>query len=203
VDLRTGQKTGFYIDQRLNRQAVARHATGKRVLDLFCYTGAFACSALAAGAAEAVLVDSSPGALALAEENLALAGVVRGKWEIRKGNAFEVLRSFRDRGESFDLIVVDPPKLAPTRAHALRAGRAYKDLNLLAFKLCRPGGSVATFSCSAGIDAATFRTILSWAAVDAEREVHVLERYFQPPDHPVSLRFLEGEYLKGFLCRVE
>jgi len=203
VDIRGGQKTGFYIDQRRNREVVARHASGRRVLDLFCYTGAFACASLTGGAEEVLLVDSSPAALALAEMNLVRNGHPRDRWRVEKGNAFEVARSLRDRGESFDLVVVDPPKLAPTRAHAPRAGRAYKDINLLAIKLCRPGGLVASFSCSAGVDAGRFQQILAWAAVDAAREVRILERFSQPPDHPVSLRFPEGEYLKGLLCRVD
>lgn len=197
-----GQKTGFFIDQRLNRPAVGARAAGRRVLDAFCYTGAFAVHAARAGAASLTLLDSSAEALAAAAANLALNGLGAVPCEARRGNAFEQLRRLRDEGRSFDLVVLDPPKLAPTRAQAPRAARAYKDANLLAMKLLGREGLLATFSCSAGIDAAFFREIVRWAAIDAGREVQVLGTLGQPEDHPVRLSFPESEYLKGLLCRV-
>jgi len=202
VDLERGQKTGFYLDQRLNRPAVAAWARGRRVLDAFCYTGAFAAHAAAAGAAELLLLDSSREALAAAEAALAANGLAGVPTEAICGNAFEELRRLRDRGRTFDLVVLDPPRLAPTRAHAQRAARAYKDANLMAMRLLEPEGILATFSCSGGVDTAFFREIVRWAAKDAGREVQVLQALGQPPDHPVRLAFPEGEYLKGLLCRI-
>lgn len=201
VDLSAGQKTGFYVDQGLNRAAVAACAAGRRVLDVFCYTGGFSVHAARAGAAALTLVDSSRDALEAASRHLALNGLAGTTAEFVRGNAFEELRRMRDAGRSFDLVVLDPPRLAPTRAQAARAARAYKDVNLLALKLLAPEGILATFSCSGGIEPAFFREIVRWAAKDAGREVQVLQTLGQPPDHPVRLSFPESEYLKGLLCR--
>ena len=202
VDLSAGQKTGFYVDQGLNRAAVAAWAAGRRVLDVFCYTGGFSVHAARAGAASLTLVDSSREALESASRHLALNGLAGTPAESVRGNAFEELRRMRDAGRSFDLVVLDPPRLAQTRAQAPRAARAYKDANLLALKLLAPEGILATFSCSGGIEPAFFREIVRWAAKDAGREVQVLQTLGQPPDHPVRLSFPESEYLKGLLCRV-
>ncbi len=201
VDVVNGQKTGAYLDQRENRRRAAGFAAGRDVLDAFCYTGWFAASALAGGADRVTLVDSSSPALALASENVGMSGY-KERTRLIEADVFSCLRSFRDEGRRFDMIFLDPPKLAPTRAHARKASRAYKDLNLLAMKLLVPGGILATFSCSAGMDAAFFQEVLSWAAVDAGREVQIVERLGQAPDHPVRLSFPESEYLKGFICRV-
>lgn len=201
VPLASGQKTGHYLDQRLNRAAVALWAGGRRVLDVFCYTGAFAVHAARGGAASLTLVDSSAEALAAAGAHLELNGLGSVPCERHRGNAFEVLRSLRDAGRAYDLVVLDPPALAPTRAQASKAARAYKDANLLALKLLSPGGILATFSCSGGVDPSFFREILRWAAADAGRGVQLLQVLGQPPDHPVRLGFPESEYLKGLVCR--
>jgi 23S rRNA (cytosine1962-C5)-methyltransferase len=202
VDPAAGQKTGFYIDQRLNRPLVAAWARGRRVLDVFCYTGAFSAHAARAGAASLTLVDSSAEALSAAERHLARNGLDAVPLEARRGNAFAELRRLRDEARSFDLVILDPPRLAPTRSMAARAARAYKDANLLAMKLLAPEGILATFSCSGGIEPAHFREIVRWAALDAGRDVQLLQKLGQPPDHPVRLSFPESEYLKGLVCRV-
>ena len=202
VSLGEGQKTGFYIDQRLNRAAVASWAPGRRVLDAFCYTGAFSVHAARAGAAGITLLDSSRDALAAAVAHLALNGLASTPTEVRRGNAFAELRRLRDEGRSFDMVILDPPRLAPTRAQAPKAARAYKDANLFAMKLLAPEGILATFSCSGGIEPAFFQEIVRWAAKDAGREVQLLHKLGQPFDHPVRLDLPETEYLKGFICRV-
>jgi 23S rRNA (cytosine1962-C5)-methyltransferase len=202
VRLGDAQKTGFYVDQRLNRPAVAAWAAGRRVLDAFCYTGAFSVHAARAGAASLTLLDSSREALAAAGGHLALNGLDAVPHETRRGNAFSELRRLRDEGRAFDLVILDPPRLAPTRAQAPKAARAYKDANLFAMKLLPPEGILATFSCSGGIDPAFFREIVRWAAKDAGREVQVLRQLGQPDDHPIRLTFPESEYLKGLICRV-
>jgi len=202
ADVVTGQKTGFYLDQRANRAAVRALAAGRDVLNVFCYTGGFTLAALAGGARRAVSIDSSADALALARENLARNPALpadRAEWV--EADAFAELRKLRDRAASFDLIVLDPPKFAPTAAHAERAARAYKDVNLLALKLLRPGGLLATFSCSGGIDASLFRKIVAGAALDAGADASVIAHFGAFADHPVALTFPEGEYLKGVLLR--
>ncbi|HUT20592.1 MAG TPA: class I SAM-dependent rRNA methyltransferase [Anaerolineae bacterium] len=202
VDVTGGQKTGFYLDQRENRRAVAQVAAGREMLDAFSFTGAFSVYAAAAKAGPIVQLDSSGQALALARRHMALNGFDRPGDTYEEGDVFEVLRLFRDQGRSFDLIVLDPPKFAPTRSHVHRAARAYKDINLLALKLLRPGGILFTFSCSGGVDADLFQKIVFGASVDAEREVQVIGRLSQGPDHPVLLSFPESAYLKGLACRV-
>jgi 23S rRNA (cytosine1962-C5)-methyltransferase len=202
VDVVAGQKTGFYLDQRDSRATVRALAKDRDVLNVFCYTGGFALAALAGGAARVLSIDSSADALALARDNLALnpaLDAARAEW--READAFAELRKLRDRASSFDLIVLDPPKFAPTMAHAERAARAYKDVNLLALKLLRPGGLLATFSCSGGVDATLFRKIVAGAAQDAGADAAVVGRFGASADHPVALAFPEGEYLKGLLIR--
>ena len=202
VSLGEGQKTGFYIDQRLNRAAAACWAAGRRVLDAFCYTGAFSVHAARAGAAGVTLLDSSRDALEAAVGHLALNGFGSVPTEVRRGNAFADLRRLRDEGRSFDMVILDPPRLAPTRSQAPKAARAYKDANLFAMKLLSPEGILATFSCSGGIEPAFFQEIVRWAAKDAGREVQILQKLGQPFDHPVRLNLPETEYLKGLICRV-
>jgi len=202
VDILHGQKTGFYLDQRENRQAVARYAAGREMLNAFCYSGAFSVYAASAGAGAIVNLDASAEALALARRNAALNGVDREGDTYVQGDVFRELRRYRDSRRSFDLIILDPPKFAPTRRHVDRATRAYKDINLLALKLLRPGGILVTFSCSGGIDAALFQKIVYGASVDAGCKVQVLERLSQGPDHPILLSFPESAYLKGLICRV-
>ena len=202
VDLAAGQKTGFYLDQRENRRAFARYAPGRETLDAFAYSGGFSVYAAHAGAGPITLLDVSADALTLAERNLALNGLQRDEDTFQRGDVFETLRLYRDQGRSFDLIVLDPPKFAPTRRHVQRASRAYKDINLLAIKLLRPDGVLMTFSCSGGVDAALFQKIVFGAALDAGREVQIVERLAQGADHPVLLSFPESAYLKGLVCRV-
>jgi 23S rRNA (cytosine1962-C5)-methyltransferase len=202
VDVCAGQKTGFYLDQRRNRQRVGALVSGRKVLNCFCYTGAFSVYALAGGAASVLSIDSSAEAIALASDNVALNGFPAGKASWLEGDVFHELRTLRDRAESFDAIILDPPKFAPTAAQAERAARGYKDINLLAFKLLRPGGLLFTFSCSGGISADLFQKIVAGAALDAGVDARMVEHLAQGPDHPVALNFPEGAYLKGLVCQV-
>ncbi len=202
VDLRQGHKTGFYLDQRENRALVRQLATGREVLDAFCYTGGFTLNTLAGGAAAVTAVDSSTDALEQGRQNLDLNQFAPDAVEWVDGDVFNVLRTFRDQARSFDLIVLDPPKFAPTRSQAQQAARGYKDINLLAFKLLRPGGLLVTFSCSGGIEADFFQKIVADAAVDAEVDAQIIEWLHQSSDHPVLLHFPEGAYLKGLVARV-
>ena len=199
VDVEGGQKTGFFLDQRENRQRVRALAAGREVLDGFSYTGGFAIAALAGGAARVMAVESSAPAIEVARENLAANPLDAAKVEFVKADAFAHLRLLRDQGARFGLIVLDPPKFAPTAAQARNAARAYKDVNLLAFKLLAPGGLLATFSCSGGVEAALFQSIIAGAALDAGADAAILERFHAAPDHPVALEFPEGDYLKGLL----
>jgi 23S rRNA (cytosine1962-C5)-methyltransferase len=200
VNFQSGHKTGFYLDQRANRLRVRELANDKDVLDCFCYTGGFTVNALAGGAKSVLSVDSSAEALALAKENVALNNLPLEKTNFLEGDVFQLLRKFRDENRSFDMIILDPPKFAPTAAQAEKAARGYKDINLLAFKLLRRGGTLVTFSCSGGVDAALFQKIVAGAALDAGVEAQIVEHLFQGADHPVSLHFPEGMYLKGFVC---
>ena len=202
VDVVTGQKTGFYLDQRDNRALVRRLAPGRRVLNAFCYTGGFTLAALAGGAQAVLSIDTAGDALGLARENVARnpsLDATRAEW--RDANVFAELRALRDTGAQYDLIVLDPPKFAPTAAHAERASRAYKDINLWALKLLAPGGLLATFSCSGGIGAELFQKIVAGAAVDAKTDAAIVGRLGPSADHPVALAFPEGDYLKGLLLR--
>lgn len=200
VNVQQGHKTGFYLDQRANRLRVRELAQGRDVLDCFCYTGGFTVNALAGGAKSVLSVDSSADALALCRENVALNQLPLACQACLEGDVFQLLRKFRDEGRSFDLIVLDPPKFAPTSAQAEKAARGYKDINLLAFKLLRAGGILVTFSCSGGVDASLFQRIAASAALDAGVEARILEHLWQAADHPVALNFPEGAYLKGLVC---
>jgi 23S rRNA (cytosine1962-C5)-methyltransferase len=200
VGIELGHKTGFYLDQRDNRLRLRAMARGCDVLDCFSYTGGFALNALAGAAKSVVAIDSSGPALEQARANAALNGLAAAEW--LEGDVFQLLRRFRDEGRGFDLIVLDPPKYAPTAAHAEKAARAYKDINLLAFKLLRPGGAVMTYSCSGGVSADLFQKIVAGAALDAGVEARIEDWLHAAADHPVALAFPEGEYLKGLICRV-
>lgn len=202
VDVWKGHKTGFYLDQRDNRRRAAPYLMGERVLNAFSYTGSFAVYALRAGAKEVINLDTSAEALRLAEENAALNGF-EGRVRSLEGNAFQVLRKFRDEGERFDAIVLDPPRFAPTKAVLENALRGYKDINWLAMRLVKQGSYLVTFSCSGMVSPELFQQVLFAAALDAKQEVLILERLTQSRDHPILLTFPESEYLKGFLCRVE
>jgi len=200
VNLETGHKTGFYLDQRDNRCRLRQLAQGRAVLDCFCYTGGFTVNALAGGAKSVLSVDSSAEALTLCRQNVSLNALPSTLHTTLAGDVFHVLRKFRDEGRLFDMLILDPPKFAPTAAQAAQAARGYKDINLLAFKLLRPGGLLVTFSCSGGVDAALFQKIVASAALDAGVEAQIIEHLSQAPDHPVALNFPEGAYLKGVVC---
>ena len=200
VNIAQGHKTGFYLDQRNNRLRVRELAKDRDVLDCFCYTGGFSVNALAGGAKSVLSVDSSAGALELCKENIALNDLPASRHTSLEGDVFQLLRKFRDENRSFDMIILDPPKFAPTAAHAEKAARAYKDINLLAFKSLRQNGILVTFSCSGGVDAGLFQKIIAGSALDAGVDAQIVEHLSQASDHPVSLYFPEGEYLKGLVC---
>lgn len=202
VDVVSGQKTGFYVDQRRNRQKLREAAEGRDVLNCFCYTGAFSIYAAAGGAKSVLSVDSSGDALQIAEENRSLNALPDGLLTWQEGDVFKDLRTMRDSRKSFDLIILDPPKFAPTSAQAKHAVRGYKDINLLAFKLLRPGGLLYTFSCSGGVKEDLFQKVVAGAALDAGVDARIVERMHQGIDHPVALQFPEGAYLKGLVCEV-
>ena len=209
LDIATGHKTGFYLDQRDSRQRfaeLAQHRKFRRVLNCFCYTGGFTVAALAglkaAGAlegAELTSVDSSLPALEMARANVALNGFEAADTRFLDADVNATLRRFIEEGQTFDAIVLDPPKFAPTIAHAERAARAYKDINRLALKLLVPGGVLLTFSCSGGIGADLFHKIVAGAGIDASVDGYISERLGAAPDHPMTIEFPEGEYLKGLV----
>ena len=201
VDVAGGHKTGFYLDQRDARRAVATLADGRRVLNVFSYTGAFSVIAAARGAASVTSIDSSGPALAVAARNAALNGVDIG--ELMEADAFTALRGLRDRARQYDLICLDPPKLANTEQQLDKASRAYKDLNLLAVKLLAPGGTLLTWSCSGAMTMELFQKVVAGAALDAKRTVRIVGRLHQPSDHPVPLAFPEAEYLKGLVLQAD
>ncbi len=202
VDVASGQKTGYYLDQRDNRALTGTLAAGRDVLNCFCYTGGFSLYALRGGAKSVLSIDSSLEALQLAQTNVALNGLDSSRAEWLCADVFEALRKLRDQNRKFDLIVLDPPKFAPTAAFAEKAARAYKDINLLGFKLLRPGGLLFTYSCSGGISDDLFQKIVAGAALDAGVNAQIVRKLHAAPDHPVLLSFPEGAYLKGLVLRV-
>ena len=200
LDVAEGHKTGFYLDQRDNRLRFShwvRHFGLKRVLNCYCYTGGFSVAALAGGATEVVSVDSSAPALARASAHVTLNGFDAARHTARDADVNQTLREAIKDGQTFDAIVLDPPKFAPTAAHAERAARAYKDINRLAFKLLSPGGLLLTFSCSGGVGPELFHKIVAGAGMDAGVDGFILDRMSAAPDHPQTICFPEGEYLKG------
>jgi len=199
VDVEAGQKTGFFLDQRDNRQRVRALAAGREVLDAFCYTGGFSLAALAGGALHVTAVESSAPALEVARENVTANSIDFARISFEQADVFAYQRLLRDRGRSFGLVVLDPPKFAPSAAQVRNAARAYKDINLMALKLLAPGGLLATFSCSGGVSAELFQSIVAGAASDAGVDAKIIERFGAAADHPVALRFPEGDYLKGLL----
>jgi len=204
IDVAGGHKTGFYLDQRENRRLLGELSAGKSVLNAFCYSGGFSLQALAGGARHVLSIDSSGPALAQAQANLALNPHLPAECaEWQEADVFQALRELRREGRQFDLIVLDPPKFAPSAAHAARAARAYKDINLLGFRLLNPGGLLMSYSCSGGIGLELFQKIVAGAALDAGRDARIVQRLQGSADHPVGLAYPEGEYLKGLLVQVD
>ena len=201
VDVVNGHKTGFYLDQRDNRLLARKISKNKRVLDCFSYTGGFAINCLAGKAKRVTLVESSASALTNACENISINNLNLDQVEFVEQDVFKYLRTLRDTGETFDLVILDPPKFAPTVSQAEHAARGYKDINLLAFKILNKGGYLLTFSCSGGISEDLFQKIVAGAALDAGVDAVICKRLHQAIDHPVALNFPEGAYLKGFLIQ--
>ncbi len=202
LDVASGHKTGFYLDQRDNRKLFAdtvRHFGNRRILNCFCYTGGFSVAALAGGAQHVTSVDSSAPALARASANVALNGFDAGRHITLDADVNQTLRDLFAQGRRFDAVVLDPPKFAPSAAHAERAARAYKDINRLALLLLEPGGALFTFSCSGGIAPDLFHKIVAGAGLDAGIDGLVYARLSAAPDHPMTITFPEGEYLKGLV----
>ena len=202
VNIADGHKTGFYLDQRDSRKLFADYARRlnfQRVLNCYCYTGGFTVAALTGGAAHVMSIDSSGPAIEKAAANVALNGFDASRASFMDADVNASLRKFIEQGQTFDAIVLDPPKFAPTVAHAERAARAYKDINRLAFKLLAPGGVLFTYSCSGGISADLFHKIVASAGCDAGVDGFIHERMGGAPDHPMTLNFPEGEYLKGLV----
>lgn len=203
VDVQKGHKTGFYLDQALNRQRIMKYSEGKEVLNAFSYTGGFGIAAMKAGASRVIHIDSSEDALELARKNVELNEAGSTQVEYIQGDVFNLLRTYRDSRLQFDLVVLDPPKFVSSASQLNTGARGYKDINLLAFKLLKPGGVLMTFSCSGYVKPDLFQKIVADAALDAGRQAYIMEHLAQGPDHTLSLAFPEGLYLKGLVCRVE
>ena len=201
IDVENGQKTGFYLDQRANRAKIQEISNYKEILNCFCYTGGFSLNALCGGAKFVTSIDSSRQALQMAKMNTKINGLPAAKTEWIEADVFKSLRKFRDQGRNFDLIILDPPKFAPTKQNVEKASRAYKDINLLAMKLLNAGGLLASFSCSSAMSAELFKKILASGAEDARQDFSILETFSADQDHPRLLSFPEGEYLKGLLLK--
>jgi len=202
VDIQQGHKTGFYLDQRDSRLAARNYSAGRRVLNCFSYTGAFAVSALMGGCAQVISVDTSQAALDIAKQNVELNKLDLNKAEFVRDDVFQLLRNYRAQGEKFDLIIMDPPKFVENKNQLASACRGYKDINMLALQLLNPGGILLSFSCAGLMRTDLFQKILADAAVDAGRDVQFIEQFRQAADHPVIATYPEGLYLKGFACRV-
>ena len=203
VDVMQGHKTGFYLDQRRNRQRIAAYAKDRNVLNCFSYTGSMAVHCLAAGAAQVINLDSSEPMLQKAAQHIALNGLDASRAAHIAADVFAELRKYRADGRRFDLIVLDPPKFVESKQHLTQACRGYKDINLLAMQLLNPDGILATFSCSGLMPEELFHKVVADAALDAGRSVQYLEKLSQDSDHPVLSTYPEGYYLKGLICRVE
>lgn len=202
INIAEGQKSGFYCDQRDNRRILAEYAEGKTVLDCFSYSGGFTLNALQQGARTVTSVDSSALAIQTLNQNIKLNHFATDKHTAIQNDVNKQLRIFGDEERKFDIVILDPPKYAPSRSALDRAARAYKDLNRRGLMLLEKGGLLATFSCSGAMDIESFKQVLAWAALDAGKEIQVIKQFCQPEDHPVRLSFPEGEYLKGLLIRV-
>ena len=202
VNIRTGHKTGFYLDQRDNRSLVNSCTRDRDVLDCFSYTGGFAAAALTGGARHVTLLDSSGPALAQADLNIRLNGLSENTYTLMEADVFQALRKFRNESRQFDLIILDPPKFVESRNQVDKGARAYKDINMISIQLLKPGGFLFTFSCSGHMEDLLFQKIVADAALDAGRELKILRWLSQAPDHPVISSFPEGKYLKGLMATV-
>ncbi|MEG3112841.1 23S rRNA (cytosine(1962)-C(5))-methyltransferase RlmI [Pantoea sp. T14] len=202
VDIQGGHKTGYYLDQRDSRLATRRYSKDARVLNCFSYTGGFAVSALMGGCREVISVDTSQEALDVARQNVELNNLDVSRAQFQRDDVFKLLRRYRDSGEKFDLIVMDPPKFVENKNQLMGACRGYKDINMLAIQLLNLGGVLMTYSCSGLMATDLFQKIIADAAIDAGREVQFIEQFRQAADHPVIASYPEGLYLKGFACRV-
>lgn len=202
VDVKRGQKTGFYLDQRENRPKAAAYCKNTEVLNAFSYTGGFTVHALVGDACRVVNIDSSEEALALARKNLVLNGFEIREDDFIQEDVFSALRRYRREGQTFDVVILDPPKFAPSVTQVERATRAYKDLDLVAMQIIRPGGTLVSFSCSGLVSPDLFQKIVFSASLDAGRDAQIIEKLSQSRDHPILLSFPEAEYLKGLVCRV-
>lgn len=203
VDIVGGHKTGFYLDQRDSRQGSVKYVNGKRVLNCFCYTGGFGLYALKGGASEVVNVDVSQPALDTARMNAEMNSLPVENAQFLNADVFKLLRDYRERGEKFDVVIMDPPKFAESKSQLVGACRGYKDINMLAMQILNPGGTLLTYSCSGLMDNNLFQKIIADAALDAHREVQFIERFSQAADHPLDSAYPEGFYLKGFACYVK
>lgn len=203
IDIRNGHKTGYYLDQRDARKRIGELSSGKKVLNCFCYTGGFGLFALKGNASHVYQVDVSKSALKIAKELLIENKLPTAKATHTEADVFQYLRKCRDKGETFDLIILDPPKFVEAKDHLQKGARGYKDINLLAMKLLSPNGMLATFSCSGLMDMSLFQKIIADAASDAKKDMQIIERFGQPADHPISLAFPEGQYLKGLLVQLK
>jgi len=202
VDVDKGHKTGFYLDQRDSRFAAGSYAKDKRILNCFSYTGTFSLHCAANDAKEVINVDVSQQALDTAKENLILNNLEDKNVKFEKEDVFKLLRTYREQGEKFDMIILDPPKFVDSKAQLTSACRGYKDINMVAMQLLNPGGLLLTFSCSGLLDAGLFQKVVADAALDARKEVHFVERLQQAADHPIASNYPEGYYLKGLVCQV-
>lgn len=202
VDIKGGHKTGFYLDQRDNRQAAAKYVKDKEVLNCFCYTGGFGVYALQNGAKKVTNVDLSDSALEIAKRNAEHNELDLSKAEFIKADVFKLLRQYRDEGRKFDTIVLDPPKFAENKAQMKGACRGYKDINLVAMQILKPGGTLLTFSCSGLMEVGLFQKIVADAALDAHRDAYIIEHLSQAGDHPTASYFPEGYYLNGLVLKV-
>jgi 23S rRNA (cytosine1962-C5)-methyltransferase len=201
VDVEGGHKTGFYLDQRDSRQVLRGLSHGKTVLNCFCYTGGFSVAALAGGATKVTSVDTSQPALELGQQNAFDNGFADERHDWLKGDCFDVLSGLHDDGERYDVVILDPPKFAPSAQHLEKAVRGYRELMMRGLAVTKPGGLLLTFSCSGAVDRATFRQVLLEASLSVSREVQILSELGHSRCHPVAVTFPEGEYLKGLLAR--
>lgn len=203
VDVANGHKTGFYLDQRDSRVAAGRYAKGKTVLNCFSYTSTFSLHCAANNAEKVINVDVSQAALDMGKRNLALNNLSDKQVDFVKEDVFKLLRRYRDEKQTFDMIILDPPKFVESKAQLTGACRGYKDINMLAMQLLKPGGTLLTFSCSGLMDASLFQKVVADAALDAKRNVYFVERLQQAADHPIASNYPEGYYLKGLVCQIE